>query len=77
MKNVEKPTPLPLITMAKRTEELQRISVECILERMKNDEWRETGPPTSRDNGGQNRDIIGSFSVISLRENEELRMEIN
>ena len=71
MKNREKLTTLPLMTMAERTEKFQRISLEFLLERMKNEELRETDPPPSHDNGGENRNILENFSRISLGENEE------
>ena len=71
MKNGEKLTPLPLMTMAERTEKFQRISLEFLSERMKNEELRETDHPPSHDNGRENRYILENFSRISLGENEE------
>ena len=71
MKNGEKLTPLTVMTMAERTENYQRVSLELLSERMKNKEWRENDAPPSHNNGGQKREILENFFSISLGENEE------
>ena len=70
MKNEGELTPLPLKTMAERTQNIQRVSLEFLSERMKNEELRETDAHSFHDNGGENRDIQVNFCRISLGENE-------
>ena len=68
MKNEGELTPLPLKTMAERTQNIQRVSLEFLSERMKNEELRETDAHSFLMTMAERTETFKSISVEFLSE---------